>query len=85
MEDSSHTMGQLSNLMKNCVSCHAMYRIDIWSSNIFLRLTAGLSSQTESDLCIEMIEDRPYKLNIYIIIHNPIDTYASYVLHRRNT
>ena len=29
LEDSSHTMGQLSRLMENCVSCHAMYRIDI--------------------------------------------------------
>lgn len=29
MEDNGHTMEQLSSLMKNCVSCHAMYRIDI--------------------------------------------------------
>lgn len=29
LEDSNHTLEQLSNLMQNCVSCHAAYRIDI--------------------------------------------------------
>ena len=29
LEDENHAMQQLSNLMKNCVSCHATYRIDI--------------------------------------------------------
>ena len=29
IEDSNHTMEQLSTLMQNCVTCHAMYRIDI--------------------------------------------------------
>ena len=29
LEDNSHTIEQLSNLMNNCVSCHAIYRIDI--------------------------------------------------------
>ncbi|MBT8120882.1 MAG: cytochrome c [Gammaproteobacteria bacterium] len=29
LEDSSHTIEQLSDLMKNCISCHAKYRIDI--------------------------------------------------------
>jgi mono/diheme cytochrome c family protein len=29
LEDSSHTLQQLSLLMQNCVSCHAVYRIDI--------------------------------------------------------
>jgi len=29
LEDSNHTLEQLSTLMNNCVSCHAAYRIDI--------------------------------------------------------
>lgn len=29
LEDSNHTLEQLSVLMQNCVSCHAAYRIDI--------------------------------------------------------
>ena len=29
LEDENHAMQQLSSLMKNCVSCHAAYRIDI--------------------------------------------------------
>ena len=29
LEDNSHTIEQLSDLMNNCVTCHAMYRIDI--------------------------------------------------------
>lgn len=29
LEDSNHTLEQLSILMQNCVSCHAAYRIDI--------------------------------------------------------
>ncbi len=29
LEDSDHTLEQLSILMQNCVSCHAAYRIDI--------------------------------------------------------
>ena len=29
LEDNSHTIVQLSDLMSNCVSCHALYRIDI--------------------------------------------------------
>jgi len=27
--DSNHALSQLSNLMTNCISCHATYRIDI--------------------------------------------------------
>lgn len=29
LEDGSHSLNQLSELMNNCVSCHAAYRIDI--------------------------------------------------------
>ena len=29
LEDNSHTIEQLSDLMNNCVTCHAMYRIAI--------------------------------------------------------
>lgn len=29
LEDEKHTLEQLSTLMRNCVSCHAAYRIDI--------------------------------------------------------